>query len=222
MIKRLLLDLDSTLYHPSVGMEAEIIARMNVFVASLLGLPLDEASELRRVRARAYGTTLEWLMTEYGFADADRYYAEVHPEGEEEILRPDPALRATLEAVPLPKAILTNAPLEHAERVVRRLGLEGVFDRVFDIRWNDHRGKPHPDVFRRVCAELGVEPREVVFVDDMPRYVAGFLACGGHGVLIDHDDRRPDADMRRVRSLAELWPLIRDGDFSWRQAGMFD
>ncbi|MBN1243564.1 MAG: HAD-IA family hydrolase [Spirochaetales bacterium] len=222
MIKRLLLDLDSTLYHPSVGMESDIIARMNAFVARLLDLPPEEAAEFRRVRAKSYGTTLEWLMAEYGYDDPDAYYAEVHPEGEEYMLRPDPALRATLEAIPLPKAIFTNAPAEHAERVIRRLGLDGVFDRVFDIRWNGNRGKPHAEAFRRVCSELGVEPRETVFVDDVPRYVAGFIACGGHGVLIDHDDRRPDADMVRVRSLAELGPLIRDGAFAWRQAGMFD
>ncbi len=221
MIRRLIFDLDSTLYPSSNVMERDIVARMNAYVARFLGMDLHDAADLRKVRMPRYGTTLEWLMKEHGFDDVEGYYASIHPDGEELVLEPDPGLRPYLESLGLPMAVFTNAPSEHADRVLARLGLAGLFDRVFDIRFCGLRGKPHPDAFRAVCAALGDAPSDCVFVDDIPRYVNGFVACGGHGVLIDETGKHPAADLPRIASLYELGAMLDDGFFSWRQLSMF-
>lgn len=208
MLRYLLLDLDNTLYSERVGMDNDIARRMNEFVASYLGVGHDEAREIRRAQRSRFGTTLEWLMKEKGFSDPENYFAAVHPEGEEYCIEPDPGLGPLLDAIHLPKAVFTNSPSEHAERVLRKLGVRSRFEAVYDIRFCALRGKPHAAAFRRVCEACGVEPGDAAFVDDMPVYVRGFVELGGRGVVLDEFDRHAGAELPRIRSLAELPALL--------------
>ncbi|MEI6874365.1 MAG: HAD-IA family hydrolase [Spirochaetota bacterium] len=204
MLRLLLLDLDNTLYSDTVGMERDTLMRMNRFVAHHLELDLTEATEIRRDRSRRYGTTLEWLMAEHGFKDAESWFAAVHPEGEESVISRDPALRSLLESIHLPKVIFTNSPLEHANRVLAKLGIADLFGQVYDIRFNKLKGKPHAEAVNRVLEDCGFAPEESVLVDDYPKYVRGFVEAGGHGILLDELDRHADQPYMRIQSLVEL------------------
>lgn len=208
MVRYLLLDLDNTLYSESYGLEHEVFRRMTRYAAARIGVSFEEAVEIRRSRMARYGTTLEWLMSDYGFADIEGYFKAIHPEGEEEPLSPDPALGRLLDAIPLPKAIFTNAPREHADRFLARLGVADRFEAVYDIRFNNLVGKPHRDAVVRVCSACGVSPEEAVFVDDVPRYVKGFSDAGGRGLLLDEYDRHGNLGFERIHSLVELPGLI--------------
>jgi putative hydrolase of the HAD superfamily len=204
MIKYLLFDLDNTLYSIRYGLEENVSGRIRKFLAAWLGTGEEEAMAERRRGTVRYGTTLEWLMGEKNFTEVEEYYRFVHPEGEVDALRPDPGLREFLAGLPYPKAILTNSCREHADRVLERLELGDMFTHIFDMRWNDLKGKPRPDVFRRALGALGRRPEEVLFTDDYPKYVAGFNDLGGPGVLLDELDAHPDFPGRRVRSLREI------------------
>ena len=204
MLSLLLLDLDNTLYPESRGMDHDIVERMNGFVARYLGISTRAALALRRERAKNYGTTLEWLTVEQGFTDPESFFAAVHPEGEEYCLEPDPELVRAHDALDLPKAVLTNSPSEHAHRVLRKLGVADRFAAIYDIRFNGLRGKPHAEAYRRACEASGVEIEETFFVDDMPRYVRGFLDLGGRGILVDEADRFASEGLPRIRGLVEL------------------
>jgi len=204
MIRAVLFDLDNTLYPASCSMEDDIVERMNDFVSGFLGMPLEAARVLRRERMPRYGTTLEWLMAEYGFDDPDGYFARVHPDGEEDVLSPDPALGPFLDSLDLPRYVFTNAPMEHAVRVLRKLGVEDRFARVFDVRFNRLRGKPAREAVERVIAAVGLPAEETLFVDDVPRYVRGFSDCGGLGVLVDWDGRHGETGLPTIRSVYGL------------------
>ena len=204
MLRLILLDLDNTLYPESSGMDHDIVTRMNAYVARLMGISTHQALTLRREHARKYGTTLEWLVAEHGFTDSEDFFAAVHPEGEEYCIASDPGLARALDAVQLPKAVLTNSPSEHAHRVLRKLGVADRFTAVYDIRFNALRGKPHADAYRRACDASGVTVEEVLFVDDMPKYVRGFLDLGGRALLIDESGRFKDEGLPSIRSLTEL------------------
>lgn len=208
MLRYLLLDLDNTLYSENLGMEQDIVHRMNDFVASYLGVDRDHARDIRRAQRSRFGTTLEWLMNERGFEDPERYFATIHPEGEEYCIQPDPRLRPLLDSIALPKAVFTNSPSEHAERVLRKLGVRDRFEAVYDIRFCKLRGKPYASAFLSVCDACGVKPEEAVFVDDMPTYVRGFVELGGRGFVLDEFDRHADSGLGRIRSLAELPALL--------------
>jgi putative hydrolase of the HAD superfamily len=204
MIQYLLFDLDNTLYPESTGFEDDTLRRMREFVASFLGLSFEDAFALQSSRPRKYGTTLEWLMTEHGLTDAEAYFRGVHPEGEEDILSPNPALAEMLDRIALPKAILTNSPREHAERVARKLGIEHAFSRIFDIRFNELNGKPHEKAYRRVVRSIGVDIGNVLFIDDMTSYVTGFVNIGGRGLLVDEGGLRGNQGLDVIPSIMDL------------------
>ena len=208
MVGALLFDLDNTLYPSSAAMERFTIDRMNEYTARVTGLPLDEARETRRVRMPNYGTTLEWLMAEHGLSDSDDYFAYVHPEGEEDSIEFDPALPSYLDSLPQPKYVFTNAPMEHADRVLRKLRITDRFERVFDVRFNGLRGKPAKEAVDRVVAAIGLPAADIAFVDDVPRYVRGFTDRGGVGVLIDPEDRHPGSGLPTIRTIYELGAML--------------
>jgi putative hydrolase of the HAD superfamily len=204
MIQYLLFDLDNTLYSARYGLETNVRCRIKDFLSSWMGLSPEEAWRQRAERFENYGTTLEWLCAEKGFTDIDRYFAFVHPEDEADSLPEDPALRALLERLPQPKAILTNSPREHADRVIRKLGLSGLFGHIFDIRGNGLKGKPNPQAYHRSYRIMGAAPEETLFIDDAPSYVDGCRAAGGKALLLDENDERPDYPGPRIRALREL------------------
>jgi putative hydrolase of the HAD superfamily len=209
MVRFVLFDLDNTLYPESSGMDRDITRRMIEYVARYLGMTAEEARQYRHERAKKFGTTLEWLKVEHGFSDTEAYFAAVHPEGEEYCIAYDPELPRFLDALTQRKAVLTNSPMEHAGRVLTKLGVADRFEAVYDIRFNGLRGKPHPEAYRRACEASGVGIEETLFVDDMPKYVRGFLELGGRSVLIDEADRFAGEGLPRIRSLAELPAILR-------------
>ena len=153
---------------------------------------------------KRYGTTLEWLGSEKGFTDRDKFLSFVHPENEADCLKPDPELRKFLTELPCPCSVLTNSPGFHAERIIKKLELQGVFQRVFDIESNGFRGKPHASAFNRALDALGRKVEEVLFVDDAPRYVSGYLALGGRGLLLDELAEHKNYPHEKIKSLREI------------------
>ena len=208
MLKYLLFDLDNTLYSCRYGLEDNVGRRMREFAAAFLGLTPEEAWRQRMALVHQYGTCLEWLMGEKGFTDVETYLAAVHPPDEADSLVPDGELRAFLSGIPLPKAILTNAPREHADLVLSKLGLCDIFTHIFDIRQCGFLGKPRPEVYDNALRVLGVSAQEVLFIDDHPRYVYGFTALGGNGLLFDENDIHKNYTSHKIRDLRELTEYI--------------
>jgi putative hydrolase of the HAD superfamily len=208
MITQLLFDLDNTLYSARYGLEEKVNQRLMEFLSRYLKRSPEEAARERAERIRFYGTTLEWLMAEKGLSDPEVYLRAIHPEDEADRLEEDPELRPFLEGLGLPMAILTNSPMEHAERILSKLKIGDLFTHVFDIRSNKFKGKPDPGVFRRALDILGSRPETTLFVDDYPKYLGGFLALGGRGVLIDEFDRFKDFEGPKVRRLKDITPFL--------------
>jgi putative hydrolase of the HAD superfamily len=204
MIEYLLFDLDNTLYSCRYGLEDNVVRRIGEFLSARLGVTPEEAMRIRHERRKHYGTTLEWLQGELDFVDIETYYRAVHPENEADTLPPDPELRRFLEDLSLPKAILTNSPREHVDRVLKRLEIPAsLFIHIFDMRFNGYQGKPLPEVFHRALSVLGTAPETTLFIDDHLFYVEGYLALGGAGLLLDEENIHPEHSPR-IRELREL------------------
>ncbi len=204
MVTAILFDLDNTLYPASADMERNTVRRMNEYAARLLGVGPEEAAAIRRERMPLYGTTLEWLMAEHGFTDSDGYFAYVHPDGEEDSVEFDPGLGPFLDSMAVPKYVFTNAPMEHADRVLAKLGVADRFERVFDVRFCGLKGKPAASAVDKVLAAVGEPAGSTVFLDDVPRYVRGFIDRGGRGLLVDHFGKHRDSGLETIRTIYEL------------------
>jgi putative hydrolase of the HAD superfamily len=175
---------------------------MTGYVSRALGVSTDEAHELRRASFPRFGSTIRWLMEEHGLEDPESFLLPTHPDDVSPFLVPDPAVRSTLEALRVPKSLLTNAIREHAERVLDFYGARDLFERIFDLRFNGYRGKPDPEAYRRTLEALGERPQDVLFVDDYPAYLTPFREMGGHVLLISPE---PSGNgLPRISSIHEL------------------
>ena len=205
MTKYIMFDVDNTLYSSNNGLEEEAMGRIEDFIVDLLHMKPEEVWEERRRTSKKYGTFLEWLMSEKGFTDVEAYMAAVHPKDEAENLPADPELRSFLEHIEIPKAILTNAPMEHVDRILGKLEIpHSLFNHIFEIRQFNFRGKPHRDVYEKVINILGADAADVIFIDDYPLYAAGFVEIGGKGLLLDEKNIHTNYPYPRIRNLKEL------------------
>jgi epoxide hydrolase-like predicted phosphatase len=78
--------------------------------------------------------------------------------------------------------ILSNSADGARREEQRRYG----FEQLVDVIVYSHEvglAKPDPAVFRLTEGRLGVEPHEIVFLDDQRRHVAAAQALGWHAVL---------------------------------------
>jgi putative hydrolase of the HAD superfamily len=208
VIKYLLFDLDNTLYSARYGLEDNVSLRIREFVSALLGITQEEVRRIRKANMRQYGTCLEWLIAEKGFTDTETYLAAVHPEGEADSLPRDDKLRALLAGIPIPKAILTNSPREHADLILDKLGVADLFTGIFDIRQCGYRGKPQKIVFDNALIKLGACAHEVLFIDDNPNNVEVFITLGGKGLLFDENDIHGNCPLPRIRELGQIGEYI--------------
>lgn len=182
-VQHLIFDLDDTLYPSSSAMNRAIADNMLNFVAGYFHVTYDEACRLRKDNLSHYGSTLEWLMHE-GLEDAEAYFAAVHPDNETDGLQKTPGLRKFLISLGMPMSVLTNAPAEHAERVLRFLDIRDLFDALTDIRDCDLKGKPYPGAFRKALERAGGTLSDTLFIDDQRKYTMGFENIGGISVLV--------------------------------------
>ena len=196
--------MDNTLYSCRYGLEDNVARRIREFTAAYLGISPEEAWQMRLANMRQYGTCLEWLVKEKGLTDTEAYLAAIHPDGEAETLPPDEELRDFLAAIPIPKAILTNSTREHADLILGKLGITGLFTRIFDIRECGYIGKPRPEVFNNALRNLGVRAEETLFIDDSPFYTESFIAMGGNALLFDERDVHRNAAVPKILDLREI------------------
>lgn len=212
MIGHILFDLDNTLYSVSNPIDKKITERMFRFIADYLSVPLEEAKRLQAARRHHYGTTLEWLEQEHQFTDRAGYFAAVHPPCEVEELYPDDRIRGFLESLQLPMTVLTNAPLEHAERVLNFFHIRDLFLGVFDIIYHKGKGKPAAECYTNTLKAVGKSIEETLFLDDCPAYVQGYVQIGGKAALIDelhrHTSFSRSSGIPAVRSIYEVPELL--------------
>jgi len=208
VIKYLLFDLDNTLYSARYGLEDNVSFRIREFASALLGVTPEEVREIRKANMRQYGTCLEWLMAEKGFTDIENYLSFVHPKDEADSLSRDDKLRALLAGIPIPKAILTNSPMEHAELILDKLGVADLFTHIFEIRQCGFKGKPQKEVFDHALNSLKAGFHEVLFIDDNPHNIEVFIGFGGNGLLFDENDIHGNCHLPRINDLSQIAPFV--------------
>ena len=73
-------------------------------------------------------------------------------------LEPDPALGAAIAELPGRKLILTNGTREHADAVLKRLGIDPHFEDVFGIIEAEFEPKPSSQTYERFFARHAIDP----------------------------------------------------------------
>ena len=166
-IETFVFDLDNTLYPASSDLWPKIDDRITLFMIRLFGLDSLSLRALQKHYYQRYGTTLRGLMTEHG-VDAEAYLRYVH-DLDRSSLEPDHTLAAAIAALPGRKLILTNGSREHAVETARALGVDHLFEDIFDIVAADFVAKPDAEVYERFFLKHAIDPRHAALFEDIAR-----------------------------------------------------
>jgi putative hydrolase of the HAD superfamily len=161
----LIFDLDNTLYPAEKQLFGLIDVRINRYMTEIVGIPAPQVDGLRREYWRLYGVTLQGLVRHHGI-DPEDYLLYVHDVDVASRLGPDLVLREVLARLPQRKAVFTNGSLCHANRVLAALGIEDMFEKIYDIRVAAYQPKPFPEPYHAVLDELGATPERCIMIED--------------------------------------------------------
>ncbi|MDZ7629113.1 MAG: pyrimidine 5'-nucleotidase [Parvularculaceae bacterium] len=180
-------DLDNTLYPAECHLFSQIDARMTEFIRMRTGAAHDEARRLQKHYYVKYGTTLSGMMAEHAIPPED-FLSYVH-DIDFSVVPANAALAAEIEALPGRRFVFTNGSVAHAERVLARIGLTGLFDDIFDIRAADWTPKPHRATYERFLAATRIDAGNSAMFEDLPHNLEAAHALGMTTVLIESDTR---------------------------------
>jgi len=88
-----------------------------------------------------------------------------------------------LQAGGIPKAIGTSSPRPFVIRVLSRFGFEASFDFILSEEDVTH-GKPHPEVYLKAAERFGVEPAEMMVLEDSENGCLAAVRAGTFAVAV--------------------------------------
>lgn len=178
-------DLDNTLYPGASNFFAQVSARMTTFIQAEFDLDKDAARQLQKEMFQKHGTTMCGLMVEHDI-DAHKFLRYVH-DIDLTTLPPNPNLNALLTKLPGRKIIYTNGSEDHANNIMKRIGIDHHFDFIFDIIAADFDPKPSRKPFDKLIEDQSIEPETSVMVEDMAVNLQPAAALGMTTVWLRHD-----------------------------------
>jgi len=185
-------DLDNTLYPADAQIMTQVDRRMTEFVMQLLDLPWNEARAVQKKYWRQYGTTLNGLMTNHT-VDMAHFLDFVH-DVDHSVITPDPVLAERVGKLEGRRLVYTNGSVKHAEKVIDRLGLNGLFDDLYDIEAGGYTPKPHRESFDRFTAKHAVDPASALMFEDSARNLETAAQIGFTTVLIRAPEHDPHGE----------------------------
>lgn len=146
------------------------------------GVVVDEAAYARHVSGRfnpaIVADLLPELSAEQGLRFTDAKEARFRELAGE--LAPLAGLQGVLDrarAAGLATAVVTNAPRENAQFMLRSLGLDDAFDAV-GLGEDARAAKPDPAPYREMLARLGIDADAALAFEDSPGGVRSAIAAG--------------------------------------------
>ena len=208
MLEYLVFDLDETLYPRGSGLMQAISERISDYMIGRLGMDPAVVPGLRRQYWQEYGTTSRGLQLLHQI-DVDDYMRYVHDVPLWCYIQPDPALDAALSSCAQRKVVFTNATTEHAQAVLRILGVTHHFEAIYDALFFGNEVKPAAGAYRRLLQTLGVEGRQCLLVEDSARNLRPARALGMITVLVDPPvDGDVDGADHIIQHVAEIAEVV--------------
>ena len=125
-------DLDNTLYSSKTKIFDQIDNRMKVYISRKLKLTENKAYRLQKHFYKKYGTTLYGLMKHYKF-DPENFLDFVHNIKFSDITK-SKDLNQKIKILPGKKIIYTNGDKKYASKILKSLGILGIFHDIYDIK----------------------------------------------------------------------------------------
>lgn len=179
-------DLDNTLYPQDLNLMVQMRHKTYDYICDLLDTDHAGAAKLYERFEALHGTALNGLVLEHGI-DPHGFLTYVH-DIDHDLLLPDAHLAEAIRSLPGKRVIYTNGTVNHAENVLKRLGITDLFENIFDIVWADLDPKPHRAPYERLFAQMGVDPKKAAMFEDVARNLEIPFALGAKTVLVRPED----------------------------------
>lgn len=197
-------DLDDTLHRASVHIFPALNKAMTKFLMDELSLNEEAANQLRWDYWQKYGATLRGLIRHHD-TDPHHFLRHTHdlPQLHQWVIA-FTGVKEMLKKLKGRKIIFTNAPQEYAKKVLKKLGILHLFERVFSIESTKFYPKPFRRGFLHVLKSIGVDARQCCMVEDTPEILRMAKRLNMQTVLIRKKIQRPSFVDVRINSAHKL------------------
>ena len=185
-IKYWLFDLDNTLYSGDTKVFDQVDKRMSKYISNKLKVSFEEARKIQKNYFHEYNTTLNGMIKNHEI-DAKEFLDFVH-DIDLEFLKKDKGLEQELSRIKDKKIIFTNGSRAHAENVTKRIGINRLFDGIFDIVDSDFIPKPAIETYKRLIDKYKIEPQYCIFIEDIARNLKPAHELGMKTVWIKNNE----------------------------------
>ena len=165
--KNLLLDLDGTVYQDLESVFGQVSKLMTKYISEKLKIDLTKAKELQTNYFYKYNTSLNGLMIHHDIPPLE-FLNYVH-NIDLSFMKKDSVLREQLKNLDMRKLIFTNGSADHAKNVLSHLGIEDLFEGIFDITDAKYQPKPEPKAFDLMVKKFGINPKDTIYVEDIAK-----------------------------------------------------
>ena len=166
-IKNILFDLDGVLYQDLEAVFGQVSKKMTEYISKKLNLDLKKAKELQTNYFHKYNTSLNGLMIHHDIVP-EEFLKYVH-DIDLSFMKNDLILREELENLKVKKFIFTNGSKEHANNITSHLGINDLFDGLFDIVDAEYNPKPTAKAFDLMIEKFKINPKETLYIEDIAK-----------------------------------------------------
>ena len=181
----LLIDLDNTVYPENSNIFKQIDLKMKSFISKNLKVSLEEAYTIQKKYFINHGTTLRGLML-YHNIQPELFLNYVHDIDISNIKKNN-LLSNQLKNYKGKKIIFTNGSYNHANNILKKIGLNENIDHIYDIIEANYVPKPEISTHQKVIEKYSLNPLTTVMIDDLPNNLKTAKVLGMKTVLIKNN-----------------------------------
>ena len=178
--------LDNTLYSGKTKVFEQVDKKMSKFISEKLNVSIEEAKKIQKNYFHEYNTTLNGMIKNHKI-NANEFLEFVH-DINIDFLQKHPKLAKEIEKLDGIKIIFTNGSRKHALNVTKRLGIDQLFDDIFDIVDCDFIPKPLMEPYKKLVEKHKIDPKLCVLVEDIARNLKPAYEMGMKTVWIENDE----------------------------------
>ena len=166
-IKNFIFDCDGVLYSDLKKVFGQVSKKMTEYIAKKLNLNLKKAKELQTNYFHKYNTSLNGLMVHHKI-NPNEFLKYVH-DINLDFLEKDLVLRKELLKLEAKKIVFTNGSNDHVANITKHLGIDDLFDGVFDIVDCNFIPKPAIESYKKLSKKFNINPNETLFIEDIAK-----------------------------------------------------
>ena len=194
-IEFFIFDLDNTLYSGQTKVFERIDKRMSVYISKKLNVDLIKAKEIQKKYFYESGTTLSGLM-KHNNIDPYEFLNFIH-DIDISWLSKDLLLREELIKIKEKKYIFTNGSYSHANNITKQLGIEDLFDGIFDITDADFIPKPSIEPYKKIIKKFNLDPKKTLLIEDIAHNLKQAKSLGMKTVWLENSETFASKDKDR-------------------------